>query len=97
MITLKENVDALVLMMQKEVAFKLVKSTSLKDKSPLTLMMDYKGKKEYIMDVAERYSAPGLGKDIGANLNQNHSFYKGLYFSEGGYLWCRSLDRGDAL
>lgn len=39
------------------------------------------GKKEYILDVAERYSAPGLGKDIGANLNQNHSFYKGLYFS----------------
>ena len=37
------------------------------------------GKKEYIEDIAERYSAPGLGKDIGANLNQNLSLYKGLY------------------
>jgi len=37
------------------------------------------GRKDLIEDIAERYSAPGLGKDIGANLNQNLSLYKGLY------------------
>ena len=39
------------------------------------------GKKEYIEDIAERFSAPCLGKNIGANLNQNLNFYKGLYLS----------------
>ena len=37
------------------------------------------GKKEYVLDIAERFSAPGLGKEIGANLNQLLSFYKGLF------------------
>lgn len=37
------------------------------------------GKAEFINDVAERFSAPGIGKDIGANLNQLFSFFKGLY------------------
>lgn len=37
------------------------------------------GKKDLIEDIAERYSAPGLGKDIGANLNQNLSLYKGFF------------------
>ncbi|NCB48361.1 MAG: hypothetical protein EOM55_01860 [Clostridia bacterium] len=37
------------------------------------------GKKDFIFDISERFSAPGLGKDIGANLNQNYLFFKGLY------------------
>lgn len=37
------------------------------------------GKKILIEDIAERFSAPGLGKDIGANMNQLLSFYKGIY------------------
>lgn len=37
------------------------------------------GKKDLINDVAERYSAPCVGKDLGANLNQLHSLFKGLY------------------
>ncbi len=39
------------------------------------------GKKDLINDVAERFSAPGIGKDMGANMNQNLSFYKGLFFA----------------
>lgn len=39
------------------------------------------GKKEYVNDVAERLTAPGVGKDLGANLNQNLSFYKGLFIA----------------
>ncbi len=39
------------------------------------------GKKEYIEDVAERFSAPCIGKNLGANLNSNLDFYKGLYVS----------------
>ncbi len=39
------------------------------------------GRKDLIEDVAERFSAPCLGKNIGANLNQNLNFYKGLYLS----------------
>lgn len=39
------------------------------------------GKREYVNDVAERFSAPGLGKELGANLNQLLSFYKGLFNS----------------
>lgn len=39
------------------------------------------GKKDLVNDVAERFSAPCIGKDIGANLNQNMSFYKGLYMA----------------
>ncbi len=37
------------------------------------------GKVNLIEDIAERFSAPGLGKEIGANLNQLLSFYKGLF------------------
>lgn len=37
------------------------------------------GKSEYVFDVSERFSAPLVGKDIGANLNQLLSFYKGIY------------------
>ena len=37
------------------------------------------GDKEYILDIAERYSAPCVGKDLGANLNQHLYFYKGLF------------------
>lgn len=39
------------------------------------------GRKDLINDVAERFSAPGIGKDIGANMDQNLSFYKGLFFA----------------
>lgn len=39
------------------------------------------GKKEYILDVAERFSAPCIGKELGANLNQNMSFFQGLYLA----------------
>ena len=37
------------------------------------------GKKELVYDVAERFSAPCVAKDIGANLNQLMSFFKGIY------------------
>ena len=37
------------------------------------------GKKEYVNDVAERLTAPGVGKELGSNLNQNLSFYRGLF------------------
>lgn len=37
------------------------------------------GKKELVNDVAERFSAPCVGKDIGANMNQHFSFFKGIY------------------
>lgn len=37
------------------------------------------GKKDLIWDISERYSAPGVGKDLGANMNQFKSFYLGLF------------------
>ena len=37
------------------------------------------GRKDLINDIAEHFSAPGLAKEIGANLNQNFSLFKGLY------------------
>ena len=37
------------------------------------------GKKDLVQDVAERFSAPCVGKDIGANMNQHMSFFKGIY------------------
>ncbi len=37
------------------------------------------GKKDLIHDVAERFSAPGVSKDIGANLNQLLPLFKGIY------------------
>jgi len=39
------------------------------------------GKKEYIFDVAERFSAPGTGKDLGANFNENMSYFQGIYLA----------------
>lgn len=39
------------------------------------------GRKNLVEDVAERFSAPCIGKNIGANLNENLNFYRGLYVS----------------
>ncbi|MBR1890454.1 MAG: methionine gamma-lyase family protein [Clostridia bacterium] len=39
------------------------------------------GKKAIIEEIAEQFSAPGIGKDIGANFNENINFFKGLYFA----------------
>ncbi len=39
------------------------------------------GKKDLIWDIAERLTAPGTGKDMGANFNENINYFKGLFFS----------------
>ena len=39
------------------------------------------GKKRCIEDIAERFSAPCVGKDLGANFNQLASFYKGFFMA----------------
>lgn len=39
------------------------------------------GKKEWICDVAERLTAPGIGKSLGANFNLNSSFFKGIFMA----------------
>lgn len=39
------------------------------------------GTKECILDISERFSAPCVGKDLGANFNQLASFYKGLFMA----------------
>ena len=39
------------------------------------------GKKELVEMVAERLTAPTIGKDMGANFNQLLNFYKGLYMA----------------
>ena len=39
------------------------------------------GKREVIMDIAERLTAPCVGKDLGANFNQLASFYKGFFMA----------------
>ncbi len=39
------------------------------------------GRREYIEDVAERLSAPCVGKSLGANFNQLASFYKGFFMA----------------
>lgn len=39
------------------------------------------GKKEYVENAAYRLSAPGLGKEIGANLGVQLSLYQGLFFA----------------
>ena len=39
------------------------------------------GKKELIQDIAERLTAPMIGKDLGANMNQLMSLYKGLFLA----------------
>ncbi len=39
------------------------------------------GKKALVNEVAERLTSPGIGKDLGANFNQNLSFFKGIYLA----------------
>lgn len=39
------------------------------------------GKAEYINDIAERFSAPGTGKQLGANFNENVNYFKGLFLA----------------
>lgn len=39
------------------------------------------GKKELVQMVAERFTSPGIGKDLGANFNLNNQFYKGLFMA----------------
>ena len=36
------------------------------------------GKKDLIYEVAQRLTAPGIGKDLGANFNLNNAFFKGV-------------------
>lgn len=39
------------------------------------------GRKEYINMIADRLTAPGIGKSQGANFNLNSSFFKGLFMA----------------
>ena len=39
------------------------------------------GRRDVIEDIAERLTAPCIGKDLGANFNQLASFYKGLFMA----------------
>lgn len=39
------------------------------------------GKKELVELAAYRLTAPGLGKEVGASLSVNHSFYQGLFLA----------------
>jgi len=39
------------------------------------------GRKDLIEMVADRYTSPGVGKDLGANFNLNNSFFKGIFMS----------------
>ena len=39
------------------------------------------GRREVIEDIAERLTAPCVGKDLGANFNQLASFYKGFFMA----------------
>ena len=39
------------------------------------------GKKELVNMVAERLTAPGIGKELGANFNTNNSFFKGIFMA----------------
>ena len=39
------------------------------------------GRKDLIFMVAERLTAPGIAKDLGANFNQNNSFFKGIFMA----------------
>lgn len=47
------------------------------------------GKKDLVYMVAERFSAPCTAKDVGANFNENLSYFKGLYFAP--HAVCSSL------
>lgn len=39
------------------------------------------GDSKYIEMVADRLTSPGIGKDLGANFNQNINFFKGLFMA----------------
>ena len=39
------------------------------------------GRRDVIEDIAERFSAPCVGKELGANFNQLASFYKGFFMA----------------
>lgn len=39
------------------------------------------GKNNLIYMIAERLTAPGIGKDLGANFNLNNSFFKGIFMA----------------
>ncbi len=39
------------------------------------------GRKDLIAMVADRLTAPGIGKELGANFNQNNSFFKGIFMA----------------
>ncbi len=39
------------------------------------------GRRDVILDIAERFTAPCVGKDLGANFNQLASLYKGLFMA----------------
>lgn len=39
------------------------------------------GRKDLIKMVADRLTAPGIGKNQGANFNQNNAFFKGIYMA----------------
>jgi cystathionine beta-lyase family protein involved in aluminum resistance len=39
------------------------------------------GKAEYIAMIADRLTAPGIGKNLGANFNQNSNFFKGVFLA----------------
>lgn len=39
------------------------------------------GNKDLIEMVADRLTAPGIGKELGANFNLNNSFFKGLFMA----------------
>lgn len=39
------------------------------------------GRKDLIKEIAERFSSPGIGKDLGANFNLNNTFFKGVFMA----------------
>lgn len=39
------------------------------------------GRKDLIAMIADRLTAPGIGKELGANFNQNNAFFKGIFMA----------------
>lgn len=39
------------------------------------------GRKDLIFMIAERLTAPGIGKELGANFNMNNTFFKGVFMA----------------
>ena len=39
------------------------------------------GKEKYIEMIADRLTSPGIGKELGANFNQNSNFFKGVFMA----------------